>query len=601
MKKIQKKNIGLNTIYVRNKKRNINLYFNNNTNFYNVKDNKKKLIINNIETIKKDNNSTKEYRNIIYEKKHKENINTNKKYNNYNINQLFRTLRNFNVKKKSGYNSNTTKNKSNDNIFSDSDINEFDEVKNDENNDFIIISSIESRKSKNFFTSNNIIDIEVLYNLGSKILDIFAKTKQFQKFEDESLKLINYYFQNDISKLIVQLFNSAYYKNIIISYIKIELLTYFLCYDICNYNHFEQIILLIKSMINFIHNNFLLIIKYIFYKNENNLITFSDNPKNRGIILHLKNIINQSLSDEENEGEMSERNITKILMENTKAILNYYKTIIENVYQKDYISLNEDNENDNDLKFPYCFKYYNIDNSEAFEILREKMPFIISSFFIESYQLLNNFSIIDLEKFFYSFLDKTKFIASKNKEKQFILPKIDITKYKYTLVLDLDETLVHCNKENDCAYTLILRPGLIEFLQKMRNICELILFSFGSSSYVQSIVKEIEKDEKFFEFILDRSYGIYENGHCIKDLNMLNRNLKNMIIIDDTSNYFLLHKDNGICIKPFYGDIENEKNTLKVLARILEKIFNDANDTKDIRISLKKYKKILSLSNITNC
>ena len=97
-------------------------------------------------------------------------------------------------------------------------------------------------------TSNNIIDIEVLYNLGSKILDIFAKTKQFQKFEDESLKLINYYFQNDISKLIVQLFNSAYYKNIIISYIKIELLTYFLCYDICNYNHFEQIILLIKSI-----------------------------------------------------------------------------------------------------------------------------------------------------------------------------------------------------------------------------------------------------------------------------------------------------------------------------------------------------------------
>ena len=97
--KDSKKNIGLNTIYVRNKKRNINLYFNNNTNFYNVKDNKKKLIINNIETIKKDNNSTKEYRNIIYEKKHKENINTNKKYNNYNINQLFRTLRNFNVKK----------------------------------------------------------------------------------------------------------------------------------------------------------------------------------------------------------------------------------------------------------------------------------------------------------------------------------------------------------------------------------------------------------------------------------------------------------------------------------------------------------------------
>ena len=134
----------------------------------------------------------------------------------------------------------------------------------------------------------------------------------------------------------------------------------------------------------------------------------------------------------------------------------------------------------------------------------------------------------------------------------------------------------------------------------MKNICELILFSFGTSTYVDSVVKVIEKNEKFFEYILDRNHGIYENGNCIKDLNMLNRDLKNIIIIDDTYKYFQLHKENGICVKPFYGDIENDKNTLVVLGNILQKIFRDANITGDIRISLKKYKKILSISNIIN-
>ena len=134
----------------------------------------------------------------------------------------------------------------------------------------------------------------------------------------------------------------------------------------------------------------------------------------------------------------------------------------------------------------------------------------------------------------------------------------------------------------------------------MKKYFELILFSFGTTNYVDSIIKVIEKKEKFFEYILDRNHCLYENGDCIKDLNMLNRDLKTIIIIDDTSHYFKLHKENGICIKPFYGDIDNDENTLLILGNIMEKIFLDANISGDIRISLKKYKKMLMISNIIN-
>ena len=613
--KDEKRKISLNNIYIRNKKRNLILSLNNNINNFNdskEKDDNKKLLMNNIETIKSDNNNnTKERLNIIYERKHNENPNINKNKNkknnnnSCNINQLCKTLNNFKPKKKPHHNLNSTtnKNKSNDNIFTDKAINEFDEEKEDTNNEFIIVSSIEPSKSQNLFNNNNIINIELLYNLENKILDLYIKTNKYQQFEDESFELINYYFKNDISKLIVQMFNSAYYKNIIISYIKIELLTYFLCYDICIDSRFDQIILLIKSIIDYIHNNFLYLIKFILFKYENNLIKFSINQKNGTFIEYLKNIIKQNLNTDTNSHEMTEGIIVKNIMENTKGILKYYKLIIENTHEKDYISLNNNNENDNDLKFPYCFKYFNnMDDSETLEIFRDKISFIISSFFIESYQLLNNYSIIDLEKFFYTFLDRKNSKIYKNTitNTEFILPKIDNSKYKYSLVLDLDETLIHCKNEDESGFMIQFRPGLIEFLKIMKNTCELILFSFGTSSYVESVVKEIEKNEKFFEYVLDRNHGIYDNGNCIKDLNMLNRDLKNVIIIDDTSNYFQLQEDNGICIKPFYGDIENDKNTLKVLARILEKIFNDANVTKDVRISLKKYKKLLNLSNIIN-
>ena len=83
-------------------------------------------------------------------------------------------------------------------------------------------------------------------------------------------------------------------------------------------------------------------------------------------------------------------------------------------------------------------------------------------------------------------------------------------KYKYTLVLDLDETLVHCQRKANKGFILLLRPGLTEFLEKMKNMCELILFSFGTSNYVDSIINVIEKEEKYFEYILDRNHGMYE-------------------------------------------------------------------------------------------
>ena len=54
-----------------------------------------------------------------------------------------------------------------------------------------------------------------------------------------------------------------------------------------------------------------------------------------------------------------------------------------------------------------------------------------------------------------------------------------------------------------------------------------------------------------------------------------------------------MQKDNGICIRPFVGNCSTDSKILKTLNNVLQKIRFNADDTNDIRISLKKFKYLL--------
>ena len=154
-------------------------------------------------------------------------------------------------------------------------------------------------------------------------------------------------------------------------------------------------------------------------------------------------------------------------------------------------------------------------------------------------------------------------------------------------------------KVGDGKHTLIFRPGLIDFLKKMRPLFELVIFSFGTYEYVNSVIKIIEKKGKFCEHVLYRQHATDRNGEYVKDLSLLGRDLKNIIIVDDIPQVFKMQEKNGICIKPFYGDIITDKNTLNILGKILEKIRFDADEDGDIRKSLDKQRNLI-FSHITN-
>ena len=184
---------------------------------------------------------------------------------------------------------------------------------------------------------------------------------------------------------------------------------------------------------------------------------------------------------------------------------------------------------------------------------------------------------------------KTK--LNKNKEKKIsknsILPPIK-SNYKYTLILDLDETLIYL--QNQDRKTITLRPNIFEFLHEMKSIYELIIFSENSQEYVEPIINLIQQKEKYFDYILCKQYMTFDSkGQEIKNLNLLGRDLKNVVVVDNMQQYYKTN-DNLICIKSFFGDVNNDKKTLKFLGNILKEIKLDSEKTGDIRISINNYK-----------
>ena len=460
-----------------------------------------------------------------------------------------------------------------------------------------------SFENNSFFNKKNYIDdFELIFNTLQKIKILIQKIDNYEQIQEECYNFIQYYFNNLIYNKITSFFSDSK----ISIYIKKEIISFFICYDISfNNTLYNQTGILLKTILSIIFSNYIIILYSIILKTNS---------------LELKKYLPYLENEISNNQIKSEGPILQILENNIQYINNYYKMIVDNIYKNNNIIYN-----DNNLKFPNCLKYKELTTNNILKIN------VISSFFSEGFKTINdiNCSFLDLQKFFYFFLNRnnnyiinninksntyekkkeiinnsiknvsiTNFndfdVKQRNQRIKYLLPKIKIG-YEYSLVIDLDNTLI---KFQQNISSVILRPGLKDFLHRMKKIYELILFTSAISDYVDPIVNFIEKDEKYFDFILYRKHLSYdEKGEAFKNLNLLNRNCKKIIIIDDSEKNFRLHKSNGICLKPFNG--END-NVLNLLTQILIKIRLDAEKSGDIRISLKQIKKDLIYKKIEN-
>ena len=498
------------------------------------------------------------YNNMIYSNRTFQNIRTRRNSENLNSNLLNSFNKNFNnnqVELNNNLNNMNNYNKLNKNI------NPNLEYSNNNSNYF------------DYFNNNSYeFDLEKSFILENKILEILTNLNKHQPIYNECNDWINYYFNENIYYYYLSLCKNKKNKEKLLHTLKIELLNYCLCYYIFYNKKFDQYIGLAKLIFEEIYYNSLIYIKLIL-KNTN---------MNNDNYIWYQNLHNKIKNEPTlNFGKtLYENDMIKLLNQSIKSICYHYKKLIDLICKSSNIKKN----NNKDETF--------IKNNEK-----------ILSFF-KDFSFIENHSIEDIYDFFklniYNIIDPNGeyilFDNIKNQNKNFrtynnfYLPQNNSIN-TYTLVLDLDETLIYLQRDSNIKSkrkTIIYRPYLIEFLQKMKKLYELILFSLGTPEYVDSIVETIERKERFFQYRLYRQHGKIYGNEIIKDLSKIGRDIKKIIIVDNMPQSFKLQKKNGICIKGFYGNLKDE--TLKDLSNILEKIRYDVNYTNDIRISLLKEK-----------
>jgi RNA polymerase II subunit A small phosphatase-like protein len=152
---------------------------------------------------------------------------------------------------------------------------------------------------------------------------------------------------------------------------------------------------------------------------------------------------------------------------------------------------------------------------------------------------------------------------------------ISFTKEKIkekTLVIDLDETLVHSDfnyfynpdiilkvgiDDNDpttkCDVYVSIRPGVKEFLSQLSNYYEIIFFTASCESYAKPLMNYLD-EKKVVSHKLFRDHCTEQEGVYIKDLSKLSKDLKNIVLLDNNIYSFAFQRENGIPIRSWYGD-----------------------------------------------
>ena len=225
-------------------------------------------------------------------------------------------------------------------------------------------------------------------------------------------------------------------------------------------------------------------------------------------------------------------------------------------------------------------------------ITQVKQTSYLSNFMNNSPYNINN-SYNQLHQTAFTPINKRKNLFGED----FLLPqKSSKFENKKTLVLDIDETLVHSSfipfEKNDLVLNInidgiyyniyiLIRPWAEQFIKHFSKFYEIITFTASIPSYASPLLDIIDK-EKNIQYRLYREHCTFVNGIFIKDLKKLNRNLKDLIIVDNSPLAYAFDSDNGLPILSWFDNpIDRE---LKKIQPLLEFLSN----AKDVRKYIKK-------------
>lgn len=186
------------------------------------------------------------------------------------------------------------------------------------------------------------------------------------------------------------------------------------------------------------------------------------------------------------------------------------------------------------------------------------------------------------------------------KSSKHLLPDVGVRDAgKKCIVIDLDETLVHSSFkpisnadfivpveiDNVIHQVYVLkRPYVDEFLVKVGELFECVLFTASLAKYADPVADLLDKWD-VFRSRLFRESCVFHKGNYVKDLSKLGRELQKVIIVDNSPASYIFHPENAVPVASWFDDM-NDRELLDLLPFLenlskvdsVYRLLNDANN-----------------------
>ncbi|KAI4307882.1 hypothetical protein L6164_031011 [Bauhinia variegata] len=123
-------------------------------------------------------------------------------------------------------------------------------------------------------------------------------------------------------------------------------------------------------------------------------------------------------------------------------------------------------------------------------------------------------------------------------------------RHVFTLVLDLNETLIHYIWKRETGWQTFKRPGVDAFLEHLAQFYEIIVYSDEQSMFVDPVLERLDT-KHCIRYRLSRPATKYQDGKHFRDLSKLNRDPGKVLYLSGHALESCLQPENCVPIKPW--------------------------------------------------
>lgn len=134
-----------------------------------------------------------------------------------------------------------------------------------------------------------------------------------------------------------------------------------------------------------------------------------------------------------------------------------------------------------------------------------------------------------------------------------------------TLVIALDDVLIHSTWDRQYGWRYMKRPGVDQFLKALGQFYEIVVWT-DQFSLMEPVIVTLDQ-HRVIRHRLYKDAMVYRNGKYVKDLRHLNRDLKRVVVLDCKEENAQHQKENYVFVKPFTSD-STDKATYNLAAYV---------------------------------